>query len=31
MMECLGCKLASEEENIYKLYEDEYVTCFFRP
>ncbi|MGR5897625.1 HIT family protein [Bacillus cereus] len=28
MMDCLGCKLASEEENIYKVYEDEYVTCF---
>ncbi|HFK1548219.1 TPA: HIT family protein [Bacillus albus] len=28
MMECLGCKLASEEEKIYKVYEDEYVTCF---
>ncbi|HDR7514715.1 HIT family protein [Bacillus mobilis] len=27
-MECLGCKLASEEENIYKVYEDDYVTCF---
>ncbi|GAB6562262.1 MAG TPA: HIT family protein [Bacillus sp. (in: Bacteria)] len=27
-MDCLGCKLASEEENIYKVYEDEYVTCF---
>ncbi|WP_349643644.1 HIT family protein [Bacillus wiedmannii] len=28
MMECLGCKLANEEEEIYKVYEDEYVTCF---
>ncbi|MDA2730748.1 HIT family protein [Bacillus cereus] len=28
IMDCLGCKLASEEENIYKVYEDEYVTCF---
>ncbi|CAM4209152.1 HIT family protein [Bacillus wiedmannii] len=28
VMECLGCKLASEEENIYKVYEDDYVTCF---
>ncbi|HDR7597503.1 TPA: HIT family protein [Bacillus mycoides] len=28
MMECLGCKLANEEEIIYKVYEDEYVTCF---
>ncbi|TXR95541.1 HIT family protein [Bacillus sp. SH7-1] len=27
-MECLGCKLANEEEKIYKVYEDEYVTCF---
>ncbi|MDA2006631.1 HIT family protein [Bacillus cereus] len=27
-MECLGCKLANEEEKIYRLYEDEYVTCF---
>ncbi|MGG0720984.1 HIT family protein [Bacillus mycoides] len=27
-MECLGCKLANEEEIIYKVYEDEYVTCF---
>ncbi|TCW52659.1 diadenosine tetraphosphate (Ap4A) HIT family hydrolase [Bacillus thuringiensis] len=28
MMECLGCKLANGEEKIYKVYEDEYVTCF---
>lgn len=28
MMECLGCKLANEEEIIYKVYEDDYVTCF---
>lgn len=28
MMECLGCKLASGEEKIYKVYEDEYVICF---
>ncbi|WP_142954013.1 HIT family protein [Bacillus wiedmannii] len=28
VMECLGCKLANEEEIIYKIYEDEYVTCF---
>ncbi|WP_341518567.1 HIT family protein [Bacillus paramobilis] len=28
MMECLGCKLASGEEKIYKVYEDDYVTCF---
>ncbi|MFB5688733.1 HIT family protein [Bacillus cereus] len=28
MMECLGCKLANEEEKIYKIYEDDYVTCF---
>ena len=28
MMECLGCKLANEEEKIYRVYEDEYVTCF---
>ncbi len=28
MMECLGCKLANEEEIIYKIYEDDYVTCF---
>lgn len=28
MMECLGCKLANEEEIIYKVYEDNYVTCF---
>ncbi|PEJ99021.1 HIT family protein [Bacillus wiedmannii] len=28
MMECLGCKLANEEEKIYKVYEDDYVTCF---
>ncbi|HDR7792890.1 TPA: HIT family protein [Bacillus luti] len=27
-MECLGCKLAKEEEKIYIIYEDEYVTCF---
>ncbi|PFV82745.1 HIT family protein [Bacillus sp. AFS059628] len=27
-MECLGCKLANEEEKIYKVYEDDYVTCF---
>ncbi|RBP22111.1 MULTISPECIES: HIT family protein [Bacillus] len=27
-MECLGCKLANEEEIIYKVYEDDYVTCF---
>ena len=26
MMECLGCKLANEEEKIYRVYEDEYVT-----
>ncbi|MES5942194.1 MULTISPECIES: HIT domain-containing protein [unclassified Bacillus cereus group] len=28
IMECLGCKLANEEEKIYKVYEDDYVTCF---
>ncbi len=28
MMECLGCKLANEEEKIYKIYKDDYVTCF---
>ncbi|HDX9640064.1 TPA: HIT family protein [Bacillus mobilis] len=28
IMDCLGCKLANEEEKIYKVYEDEYVTCF---
>lgn len=28
MMECLGCKLANEEERIYKVFEDDYVTCF---
>ncbi|HEF5710971.1 TPA: HIT family protein [Bacillus cereus] len=28
MMECLGCKLANEEEKIYKIYKDNYVTCF---
>ncbi|EEK52448.1 Hydrolase, HIT [Bacillus cereus ATCC 10876] len=28
MMECLGCKLAGGEEIIYKIYEDDYVTCF---
>ncbi|HFF3741444.1 HIT family protein [Bacillus sp. N447-1] len=28
MMECLGCKLANEEGKIYKIYEDDYVTCF---
>lgn len=28
MMECVGCKLANEEEIIYKIYEDDYVTCF---
>ncbi|WP_157412256.1 HIT family protein [Bacillus cereus] len=28
MMECLGCKLANEEEKIYEIYEDDYVTCF---
>ncbi|HFK1765950.1 MULTISPECIES: HIT family protein [Bacillus] len=28
IMGCLGCKLANEEEKIYKVYEDEYVTCF---
>lgn len=27
-MDCLGCKLANEEEKIYKIYEDDYVTCF---
>ncbi|MFC8056273.1 HIT family protein [Bacillus cereus] len=27
-MECLGYKLANEEEIIYKIYEDDYVTCF---
>ncbi|UOB64555.1 HIT family protein [Bacillus thuringiensis] len=27
-MECLGCKLANEEEIIYIIYEDDYVTCF---
>ncbi|MED2182710.1 HIT family protein [Bacillus wiedmannii] len=27
-MECLGCKLANEQEIIYKIYEDDYVTCF---
>ncbi|MDA1600254.1 HIT family protein [Bacillus cereus] len=27
-MECLGCKLANEAEIIYKIYEDDYVTCF---
>ncbi|MDH4423461.1 HIT family protein [Bacillus cereus] len=27
-MKCLGCKLANEEEMIYKVYEDDYVTCF---
>ncbi|QDF26112.1 HIT family protein [Bacillus tropicus] len=28
MMECLGCKLAGGEGKIYKVYEDDYVTCF---
>ena len=28
VMDCLGCKLAQEEEKIYKVYEDDYVTCF---
>ncbi|QWU43581.1 HIT family protein [Bacillus sp. NP247] len=28
IMKCLGCKLANEEEPIYKIYEDDYVTCF---
>lgn len=28
MMECLGCRLAGGEEKIYKVYEDDYVTCF---
>ena len=28
VMDCLGCKLANEEEKIYKIYEDDYVTCF---
>ncbi|MES5868296.1 HIT domain-containing protein [Bacillus cereus group sp. RP32] len=28
VMECLGCKLANEQEIIYKIYEDDYVTCF---
>ncbi|PES92822.1 HIT family protein [Bacillus cereus] len=28
IMKCLGCKLANEEEMIYKVYEDDYVTCF---
>ncbi len=28
VMECLGCKLANEEGKIYKVYEDDYVTCF---
>ncbi|WP_377866858.1 HIT family protein [Bacillus sp. R86525] len=27
-MGCLGCKLANEEEKIYKVYENDYVTCF---
>ncbi|MGH0543558.1 HIT family protein [Bacillus cereus] len=27
-MECLGCKLANEAEIIYKIYEDDNVTCF---
>ncbi|WP_410984572.1 HIT family protein [Bacillus cereus] len=27
-MDCLGCKLANEEEKIYKVYEDDYVMCF---
>ncbi|PRT28619.1 HIT family protein [Bacillus wiedmannii] len=27
-MECLGCKLANEQEIIYQIYEDDYVTCF---
>ncbi|CUB51963.1 AP-4-A phosphorylase [Bacillus subtilis] len=27
-MECLGCRLAGGEEKIYKVYEDDYVTCF---
>ncbi|PEN99404.1 HIT family protein [Bacillus cereus] len=27
-MDCLGCKLANEEKKIYKVYEDDYVTCF---
>lgn len=28
MVECLGCRLVGEEEKIYKVYEDDYVTCF---
>ncbi len=28
VVDCLGCKLANEEEKIYKVYEDDYVTCF---
>ncbi|WP_156576670.1 HIT family protein [Bacillus luti] len=28
IMKCLGCQLANEEEMIYKVYEDDYVTCF---
>ncbi|MCU5454943.1 HIT family protein [Bacillus cereus] len=28
VMDCLGCKLANEEGKIYKVYEDDYVTCF---
>ncbi|MBQ3410217.1 MAG: HIT family protein, partial [Bacillus sp. (in: Bacteria)] len=28
VVDCLGCKLANEEEKIYKIYEDDYVTCF---
>nr|WP_234465790.1 MULTISPECIES: HIT family protein [unclassified Bacillus (in: firmicutes)] len=28
VVDCLGCKLANEEKKIYKVYEDDYVTCF---
>ena len=28
VVDCLGCKLANEEEKIQKIYEDDDVTCF---
>ncbi|KEK23820.1 HIT family protein [Bacillus gaemokensis] len=26
--ECLGCKLANNDELVYQIYENDYVTCF---
>ncbi|BCB03747.1 HIT family protein [Bacillus sp. KH172YL63] len=27
MKNCLGCSLAHEKENVYVIYEDQYITC----